>query len=183
MNCCSSSHTFFPLSASPFLLLSGGVGSPCRGGEADGGARERREGSGGENQVGSRRGRTDRYSSSSHQKHIAACRYCQPGRWSESKRQKMNPCETPGWPLFATEAAAMTSAFACRPAQHVFVSACIVVVAALAQTGLHRLLPREFLRYVPWSIFILNCQERFLEVAPQIIELYSHWSSFKAPSG
>lgn len=53
VNCSSSSHTFSPLSVSPFLLLSGGVGSPCRGGEADGGARERGEGSGGENQVGS----------------------------------------------------------------------------------------------------------------------------------
>lgn len=57
MNWSSSSHTFSPLSVSRFLLLSGGVGSPCRGGEADGGARGRGEASGGENQVGSWRGR------------------------------------------------------------------------------------------------------------------------------
>lgn len=171
---------FFPLSDSPFLLLSGGVGSLCRGGEADGGAPEWGEGSRGENQVGSWRGRTD--VSPPPLIRITSLPLRTVNCWCESKRQKVNWCQTPGWPLCATEATATTSASAYRPAQRVFVSARIVVVAALAPTGPRRLLLRDILRYEPRNIFFLNWQERFLEVAPQIIELYYIQSSFKAPS-
>lgn len=64
----------------------------------------------------------------------------------------------------------------------VFVSARILAVAALTPPWPHRLLLREFLRYQPWNIFILNRQGGFLEVAPRITELYYLWSSFKVPN-